>query len=145
MTTNWSTVSPVLGSLLVFACLGAGVCCTAAAGPLVPYIADVKDAGGALALAPSARIVADDASLTPLAGVLADEIAQLTGRRPAVAQGPAAPGDIELALDKALVGEAYRLTVSDKAVVSAGAYAGAAAGTATLLQLLDARANPPPL
>ncbi|MCY2930248.1 MAG: family 20 glycosylhydrolase, partial [Planctomycetota bacterium] len=30
-------------------------------------------------------------------------------------------------------------------VVSAGAYAGAAAGTATLLQLLDARANPPAL
>ena len=145
MTTSRVPLCSSLLPLLIAACLGSSFCCTARAQTVVPYVPGVKDQGGKLDLAPTARIVAGDASLAPLAGVLSDEITLLTGQRLAVAQGAAKAGDIELTLDKALAGEAYRLDVADKATVTAGTYAGAAAGTATLLQLLDIGTKAPAL
>lgn len=109
---------------------------TEAAGGVVPWPSESKDRPGVLSVAAASRIVAEG-HLSPLGGVVADEVNALVGVKPAVASGKAKPGDIVLVLDKRMSGEAYRLEIGDRAVVRGGSYRGVAWGTVTLLQLLE--------
>lgn len=103
---------------------------------VVPWPASVKAGSGELELGADSRIVAGQAELKPLAEVLAEDIFLLTGRRMTATAGRAKPGDIALELSDSLKGEAHTVRVTDTATVVGGSYAGVAAGTATLVQLL---------
>ncbi|HEY3320505.1 MAG TPA: family 20 glycosylhydrolase [Planctomycetota bacterium] len=107
--------------------------------PLVPWPQTIKAGDGALGLQSESRIVAADPKLEPLAKVLAEEIQKLTGLSLAVGAGKAGTGEIGLALDAGLKGEAYRLTVDDKVLIEGGNYGSAAWGTVTLLQALNVK------
>ena len=129
--------------VLLFACL-LGVFGTIAsaqsdAPSLVPWPKLVKMAPGAMSLGPNCRIVAADPALAPLTKVLADEIHAIAGVRLAAAEGIGGPGDIVLALDSALKGEAYTVEIAERATVRGGNYGAVALGTATLLQALRAK------
>ncbi|MCY2932123.1 MAG: family 20 glycosylhydrolase, partial [Planctomycetota bacterium] len=106
---------------------------------LIPWPHSVKVAEGNLELTGKSRIVATEASLLPLAKVLAEEIAQAAGGQLAPVQGTPAAGDIVLKLDGALKGEAYSLEVKDTVVVGGGNYNAVAMGTVTLLQAISAK------
>lgn len=103
---------------------------------LIPWPRSLTMEKGAMPLTAKSRIVAGDAKLKPLAAVLSDEIATLTGLRLATAEGKAADGDIALRLDPDLKDEEYALDVGARATVRAGNAFDVAAGTATLLQAL---------
>ncbi|MDB5311051.1 MAG: hypothetical protein JWO38_5253 [Gemmataceae bacterium] len=115
---------------------------------LVPWPRTVTVGGGEMPLTAGSRVVAGDAKLIPLARILAGEIERATGLPLVPAGGPAADGDIELAFDPALTGEAYSLTVAARAAVRGGDYDAVAQGTVTLLQALrnvDGRVHLPRL
>ncbi|MEM7275491.1 MAG: family 20 glycosylhydrolase, partial [Actinomycetota bacterium] len=91
--------------------------------------------------------VPTEQSLEPLAEVLAYELELVTGMRPAVVAGDpasAGPGDIVLSFDQitadapseAEQDQSYRLTASDRVVISSQWYKGVAYGTSTLTQAL---------
>ena len=103
----------------------------------VPWPKSVTPGGGSLTLTASSRIVAAEASLTPLAKVLSGEIYMMSGLRLAPAAGVASANDIVLAVDPALKNEAaYTVAVTDRVIVTGGAYLGAAHGTSLLLQAI---------
>ncbi|MEM8922083.1 MAG: discoidin domain-containing protein [Actinomycetota bacterium] len=125
---------------------------------VVPKPVSVTAQGGTFTVGPSTRILyatrseaaATEQSLQPLADVLALELELITGIRPAVAAGgsaDAAAGDIVLAFDavtapaadEAAQVQAYRLDVTDRAVISSEWYKGVAYGTTTLTQALVER------
>lgn len=105
--------------------------------PFIPWPKKVKTIDGSLSLA-TARIVATDPSLKPLAEVLAGEIKLTANLKIPVADGPAQEGDIVLILDTNLKDEAYRLRVDRQATVSGGNYGAVASGTISLLQAIRA-------
>jgi hexosaminidase len=105
--------------------------------PWIPLPKSVETRKGALSLNEKSRIVFTDRTLAPLAPILSKEIAALTGKRLAVADKRPESGDIVLAIDKKLKGEAYEFEVGTQATVRGGNYAAVAAGTVTLLQGLD--------
>jgi len=127
--------------------------CGAEALNLIPWPTSVEMGSGRLALSAQCRIVAMDPSLAPLAQVLTEEIAFMTGLRLTAVAGPAQAGDWVLQLDPArnklrsdvpaIVcddgkrDESHTVTVGDRAVVVGGSPHAVAQGTATLLQLLD--------
>ena len=99
------------------------------------------------------RIVADEDQLRPLAEVLADEIATLTGLKLKVATGAARSGDIVLKINKTIKADeqilvlrsreavrttdgAHTITIDERVVVEGFDYRATAEGTSTLLQLL---------
>jgi hypothetical protein len=88
-------------------------------------------------LGPRSRIVTADRVLLPLAGILAEEVYALTGKRLPAEEGKAGPGDVVLAVDAALQGETYKVEVDDRAAVHGGNYGAVALGTATLLQAIQ--------
>jgi hypothetical protein len=109
---------------------------------LVPTPKQIKVSGGALHLAPSARIVAAVGELKPLAEVLRGDLLKLAGLKLSVSEGTARPGDIVLKLDGGLTAAdarfwPHRITVADGIEIAGGDYNGVAIGTATLLQLLE--------
>jgi hexosaminidase len=112
----------------------------AGAGPelaLVPWPKSVKKAQGQLALTPATRIMAADNALVPLAALLSAEMDQVCGLKLAPAGGAGKAGDLVLALDPSLTGEAYVLEITvGKAVVRGANYNAVALGTVTLLQAL---------
>jgi hexosaminidase len=120
---------------------------------LIPWPKSLKRGDGHMPLTADSRIVAADDQLRPLADVLADEIARLTGLKLAVASGAGRPGDVVLKLDKALRADepilvlrdrepartadgAHAITIGEQAVVAGFDYRATAEGTATVLQLL---------
>lgn len=118
---------------------------------LVPWPREVTLAEGELTLGATARIVATDERLLPLARLLADEIERCTGRRLETGGGPAVDGDIELRLLPAAADadtpatspprEGYTLHIADRATIEANTYAAAAQGTVALLQALRRTAD----
>ncbi|MEI7835509.1 MAG: family 20 glycosylhydrolase [Planctomycetota bacterium] len=125
-----------------------------AAGPtLVPSPKSISLAGGAMALTGKSRIVATNAALKPLAGVLADEIFRLTGMTLQVSGDEGGTGDIVLKINPALRADAdiaavqgqklvttrdfaHTIAVGNHAVVEGWDARAVAEGTATLLQAL---------
>ncbi|HET6248916.1 MAG TPA: family 20 glycosylhydrolase [Tepidisphaeraceae bacterium] len=105
---------------------------------IIPAPKQIALGQGNLVLNEHARIVAGDPSLTPLAPILADEIASITGIHLETTDGEAQAGDIVLRIDPALKGEAYAFDVDQNgAIVRGGNYDSVAAATATLLQALN--------
>jgi len=104
---------------------------------LVPWPQSNFKASGTLALAKRACVYYSDAKLEPLAVILADEIKSVTGRVLPVKKGKAGWGDIALAFNQKLTGEAYTLDISSRAIVEGGNYGAVALGTVTLLQSLN--------
>jgi hexosaminidase len=100
----------------------------------LPKILSMKP--GRLSLTRRSRIVAASRELEPLARLLADEIFLVTGVRLATGDQERSAGDLVLAIDPALQGEAYTLNVDRVARVQGGSYISVAAGTVTLLQSL---------
>ncbi|MCY2929404.1 MAG: family 20 glycosylhydrolase [Planctomycetota bacterium] len=140
-------------------CLALLLACSAAraqeaSGPnLVPSPKSITLDGGAMALTGKSRIVATDAALKPLAGVLADEIARLTGLALQVSGDEGGTGDIVLKINPALRADAdilavqgqklvktkdfaHTIKVAGNAVVEGWDARAVAEGTATLLQAL---------
>jgi len=103
---------------------------------LIPWPKSLHVGKGALTLRPGRRVVAAVPSLLPLAHILSDEIFMATGLRLSMIEGAPAPGDIGLAFDKALTGEAYTLTIDRNARVRGADYNAVAMGTVTLLQAI---------
>ncbi len=104
--------------------------------PLVPWPKSfhAKEGGSAaLVIQPTARIVAADNTLLPLASILAEEIHLTLGLRLSAASGESRPGDIVLKLNTNRA-KGYTLNVGDRAVVEGADYAATAQGTVTLLQ-----------
>ncbi|MEI6218548.1 MAG: family 20 glycosylhydrolase, partial [bacterium] len=122
---------------------------------LVPWPKTVELTGGSMKLSATSRICIADKALAPLAKVLAGEIHQITGLDLQSAEDDVKAGDIALEYAVDLKGsssakrtgptpllganEAYRLKVTDRAVVSGGEYQGVAWGTVTLLQAITAK------
>ncbi|WP_214322868.1 glycoside hydrolase family 20 zincin-like fold domain-containing protein [Nonomuraea sediminis] len=109
----------------------------------VPALREWTAATGSFGYGSASRIVLDPATAWGTTGqTVADDLAALTGTRPAVVSGtrPAAqPGDIHLALgatDTALGEEGYRLESGPVLSISARTIAGAFNGTRSVLQLL---------
>ena len=120
---------------------------------LIPWPQAVRPAQGRMRLTANSRIVTGQEELVPLAKVLAEEIALLTGLKLKVVGLPAQPGDIVLNMDPTIqAGEsilmvrdrqlkrtregAHRLAIDDQALVEGFDYRAVAEGTATLLQAL---------
>jgi hexosaminidase len=101
---------------------------------LVPWPTSVKVNAGTMPLTSSTRIVAATKPLSPLADVLANEIAAVTGIKPQTVVGGAKPGDILLQADGKKTGEQYTLNVNDRATIHGDTYGAVAMGSITLLQ-----------
>src|SRR5947209_12151021 len=69
---------------------------------LIPWPKSLQARDGHMRLTAESRIVVGVESLRPLAEVLADEIARLTGLKLKVASGPGQAGDIVLKINPAL-------------------------------------------
>jgi hexosaminidase len=104
----------------------------------IPFPKSCAMGGEKMVLNSDCRIVADDVSLLPLAKVAGEDLALLFGAKSHVAQGDAEKGGIELKIDQQLKGEAYKIEVSDRAVITGGSTKGVAWGMITLLQAADA-------
>ncbi len=102
----------------------------------VPWPRAVALAEGKMLLGDKCRIVAQDRTLLPLARILSREVALASGLRLPAVEGTAKDGDVVLSLSPDLKGDAYRLTVGDRAVVSGAGYNAVSLGTVTLLQAL---------
>lgn len=103
----------------------------------VPWPREFVPGSGACVVPPGRRIVYQDASLKPLAAVLADEIRMATGVALTAAAGRPAANGIALRLDGGLARESYVLTVAEDGVSVVGQnYNAVAMGTATLLQVI---------
>ena len=125
----------------------------AAPAGVVPALQEWTGGTGALQLSPAARVVTAagaSARLTQIAGQLVSDARELLGWNLTTATGTPGVGDIALTVDTgasyggaltALRGEAYRLAVSDRVVITAGAEAGAYYGTRSLLQALLSAAD----
>ena len=137
----WLTIAAMAGVFL--ACTAAPA--VAAEKPdLVPWPKSIELREGRMELTSGSTIVATDAKLAPLAGVLQQDIFLLTDGwlRLPTATGQAHPGDIVLRLDPAVAGpEAYRLGVGEHAEIKAGTYRGAAWGEFTLVQAMQLQGN----
>jgi hexosaminidase len=120
---------------------------------LIPWPKSLQARAGYLALSTESRIIAADDQLRPLADVLSEDIARLTGLKLAVASAPGRAGDIVLKIDKTIVAGdpilvlrnrkpvrttdgAHKITIDEQAVVAGFDYRATAEGTATILQLL---------
>ena len=108
---------------------------------LVPWPKSVEGTAGAMPLAAKSRIVFAEPALEALAKVVSDEICRTSGVRLATASGKPEAGDIGLQLDPQLKGEAYRLEVTDRAMVSGASYQAVALGTTTLEQALQLKGS----
>ena len=133
-----NVLTKTLGLGLVWLC-AAGAVGAAPDGNLnlLPWPKSVVGGAGAMPVGAKSRIVFDEPALEALAKVLSDEICRTCGVRLATASGKAEAGDIGLQLDPQLKGEAYRLEVTDRAVVSGATYQAVALGTTTLEQALQ--------
>ena len=108
----------------------------------VPWPQEYKPGAGSCLIGAGGRIVYDDTSLAPLAGILAREIRMATGLALPAEQGKPTSNGIALSLDSTLAKESYVLTVTDKGIAVVGQnYTAAAMGTATLLQSLSVNAK----
>ena len=105
---------------------------------LVPWPQALTLTGGDMALTARSRVVYSEASLLPLAEVLADEIEAVTRLDVKVASDAPSAGDISLKLtsDPRTSGEAYRVNVAANATVEAANYNAVAMGSVTLLQAI---------
>lgn len=120
---------------------------------LIPWPKAIQVHSGHLQLTKESRIVVGDEQLGPLAEVLSQELALLTGWTLPVASGAGRQGDIVLKIDKSLqAGEpllamrnrelvrtsdgAHMITIGEQAIVEGFDYRAAAEGTSTILQLL---------
>lgn len=103
----------------------------------IPWPTSVQVQEGDMALNSSTRITCANKALMPLGEILSGEIAQVAGLRLSVVQAAPRSGDIALAYDAKLTGEAYTLTVTDRATVIGANYNAVASGTVTLLQAID--------
>jgi hexosaminidase len=120
---------------------------------LIPWPKSLQKGEGDLAISTESRIVAADEQLRPLADVLSDDIARLTGVKLAVGSGTGRPGDIVLKIDNAIAARepilvlrnrkpvrttdgAHHITIGEQAVVAGFNYRATAEGTTTILQLL---------
>jgi hexosaminidase len=139
-------------------------CCRAAAASdpadthpglhLIPWPKSLQERAGHMRLSARSRIVASEDLLKPLAEVLADELATLTGMKLKVASGPGQAGDIVLKINPALKADepilmlrnrelvrtpdgAHAINVDEQAIVEGFDYRATAEGTATILQLLS--------
>lgn len=101
--------------------------------PLVPLPSSVVSHPGSLPVTAEARIVAGDAT-DAAASVLADMIAERTGRRPRITTGTSRPGDLIVHRIDA-DGEGYRLRIGEDVRIE-GSGAGLFYGIQTLRQLL---------
>ncbi|WP_053171283.1 family 20 glycosylhydrolase [Streptomyces sp. SBT349] len=111
---------------------------------VVPALTEWTARPGTLRLTPRSRIVVRDEALRADAETFAQEVADATDLRPrVVTRGRAAPGDIELVLDRSrrqgdvLGPEGYELTVADTVRVTGSTDDGAFYGTRTVLQMLS--------
>ncbi|MCY2924124.1 MAG: family 20 glycosylhydrolase, partial [Planctomycetota bacterium] len=138
--------------------LAAGVqCALAAEAPkFVPTPKVISIEPGAMPLTPKSRVVAGNASLKPLAAVLAEEIRQLTGLTLETDTGQGHDGDIVLKIDPELRADAdipavqgqkivktrdfaHTIRVANKALVEGWDYRAVAEGTATILQAISGK------
>ncbi len=103
---------------------------------LVPWPKALTMGEDFLVISDNSRILAARQDLLPLAKVLSEEIHLATGRQLATGVDQPRAGDVVLAIDPALRGEAYTIDVKGCAVVKGGNYQSAAFGTATLLQAM---------
>jgi len=103
---------------------------------MIPYPHLLDQRPGAMPLTDATQIAAGDPGLLPLARQLAHELSVLAKTRPAVIEGPAQPGDLDLALDAALPAEGYVLNVDETARICGGSAQAVAWGSVTLLQSL---------
>ncbi len=103
---------------------------------LVPWPKTLTMGQELLTLGETTRVLADRQDLLPLAKVLSEEIHLATGRRLATGIDEPGPGDLVLAIDPALKGEAYTIEVKGCAVVKGGNFQSVAFGTVTLLQAM---------
>ena len=78
---------------------------------LVPWPKTLTMGQELLTLGETTRVLADRQDLLPLAKVLSEEIHLATGRRLATGIDEPGPGDLVLAIDPALKGEAYTIEV----------------------------------
>jgi hypothetical protein len=125
---------------------------------LIPWPKALKPGTGHMRLTAESRIVAGEKQLKPLAEVLADEVATLTGLKLEVATGDSRAGDIVLKINKALKADeqilvlrnreparttdgAHAVTINEQAVVEGFDYRATAEGSSTLLQLLGKTEN----
>ena len=101
---------------------------------IVPWPKLVQNTGRTAMLKPVISI--DDASLKPLAEVLAENISKATSLNCKVATRPVGSG-ITFKIDNNLTKDTYRLEVNNSsAVIKAGGYQGFVYGTATLIQIV---------
>jgi hexosaminidase len=118
----------------------AGSRAEAAGKPLtIPALRSWKPASGGFRYDAGTRIVVHDRALADVADVLADDLHDLTGRRPRVHRGAPRTGDLVLALgerDRRVGHEGYRLTVGPTTTVRGATPAGVFYGTRSVLQLL---------
>ena len=124
---------------------------------LLPTPKSIAIAGGEMPLTAQSRIVADGASLEPLAAILSDEISMITGLKLVPAKGEPRPGDIVLKIDPTLRANAdivavqkkdgkrqvvrtrdfaHTIVIADTAVVTGWDYRAVCEGTATILQAI---------
>src|SRR5438477_13189647 len=96
MSSVCCRLQPVAVLLLVLS--GTKTPAAAEVPPLVPWPRTVKSAAGRMALTGRGRVVTRDKKLLPLARIVANEVARVTGVRLAVEQADARDGDIALTL-----------------------------------------------
>ena len=130
---------------MIAACVCMAMCTTmqgAAPLSLVPYPKSVKQSEAKITLTATSRILYKDATLKPLADVVAEEIYLTTALKLKGAEGSGGPSDITLALVKGTNAEGYTLVSGPQGVVIQGnSYRGVAWGTVTLLQMLEQQGN----
>lgn len=100
---------------------------------VVPALQQWEASHGWYSFGPNSRIVAPD-SLRDLAATFADDLRQLTGRRPNIVAGAGRPGDLVLAVGSG--GRDYTMRVEDRVSIVAATKLGIFHGTRTVLQLL---------
>jgi hypothetical protein len=120
---------------------------------LIPWPKSLKKGDGHMRITAESRIVASADQLKPLAEVLAEEIAKLTGLKLKVTSGPGQKGDIVLKINPTCKADeqilvlrsrepvrttdgAHAITINEQAVVEGFDYRATAEGTSTILQLL---------
>ena len=112
-------------------------------GYLIPWPKTVTMGSGDFPVTGSTRIVAEHASLLPLAQVMARDFFMATGLTLTTLQGVAQAGDIALRINGTLTGEAYTLDINGTNIVlSGGNYQAAAWASVTLLQALNTTGTP---
>ena len=120
---------------------------------LIPWPKKLQVQAGYMQLTGDSRIVAREKQLQPLAEVLSEEVALLTGLKLKVTTGPSRAGDIVLQIDNTIrAGEqilvlrnrelvrtadgAHTIVIDQQAVVTGFDYRATAEGSSTILQLL---------